>query len=270
MKKRVVSAIVLIPVLGLALLEARVWGSVSLSMFIAIAAAYELVNNTKLVPQRRLRIYTYLAAGTVPLCCCTKSVFGVQVLIFVFCVLLFGEAMLSKSSVSILNIGVCLAAGVLLPFIYSGIVRLGTNTQNRMLILIPFVIAFMSDSGAYFTGLAFGKHHFASYVSPNKTLEGVAGGVVWGIAGMLVYALIVNRCSDTLHANYLLAVLYGGSGSLAATFGDLCFSYIKRQVGIKDFGKLIPGHGGILDRFDSMTMVMTLTEILLTAVPVIQ
>ena len=84
---------------------------------------------------------------------------------------------------------------------------------------------------------------------------------------MLIYTLVL-RFVFSFNVNYLYAVIYGVLGSLGAVFGDLCFSVIKRQTGIKDYGNLIPGHGGILDRFDSMMVVGPLAEILLLSIPV--
>jgi len=84
---------------------------------------------------------------------------------------------------------------------------------------------------------------------------------------MLIYALILDLGFSQFRVNYGLAILYGLVGSAAGVFGDLCFSIIKRQTGIKDYGNLIPGHGGILDRFDSMMTVAPLVEALLIIAP---
>ena len=84
---------------------------------------------------------------------------------------------------------------------------------------------------------------------------------------MVVYALALDFFFD-LQVNYIYAVIYGILGSLGAVFGDLCFSVIKRQTGIKDYGNLIPGHGGVLDRFDSMMVVGPLAEALILLIPV--
>lgn len=132
---------------------------------------------------------------------------------------------------------------------------------------IPFILAFLSDTGAYFAGRAFGKHKLAPVISPHKTVEGVVGGVLGATLGMLIFCLVM-QLGFKMQVNYLYAVLYGVVGSLGAVFGDLCFSVIKRQTGIKDYGNLIPGHGGVLDRFDSMMVVGPLSELLLLLLPV--
>lgn len=139
---------------------------------------------------------------------------------------------------------------------------------GRYVILIPFAVAFLSDGGAYFVGLKFGKHKLAPVVSPNKTIEGVFGGVAAAVLGMLIYGVIL-RWPFGFEVNFLLAMLYGLLGSLIGTFGDLCFSVIKRQTGIKDYGNLIPGHGGALDRLDSLVLVAPLMEALLMILPMI-
>ena len=87
--------------------------------------------------------------------------------------------------------------------------------------------------------------------------------------GMIIYALILDIAFPQFRVNYGIAILYGLVGSLAGVFGDLCFSIIKRQTGIKDYGNLIPGHGGVLDRFDSMMMVAPLVESLLLLAPMV-
>ena len=138
-----------------------------------------------------------------------------------------------------------------------------------MLMLLPFVAAFLSDTGAYFIGCAWGKHKLAPIISPKKSIEGMLGGIVFAVLGMLLYSWILSLVTG-LQANYLYAVIYGLLGALAGVFGDLCFSAIKRQTGIKDYGSIIPGHGGILDRFDSVILVAPLMELLLLVLPILE
>ena len=115
-------------------------------------------------------------------------------------------------------------------------------------------------------GLRFGKHKLAPVVSPHKTIEGVIGGVASAVIGMVLYALILDL-AFSFRVNYGYAVLYGLLGSAMGVFGDLSYSVIKRQTGLKDYGYLIPGHGGFLDRFDSITTVAPLMEALILLLP---
>jgi phosphatidate cytidylyltransferase len=105
-------------------------------------------------------------------------------------------------------------------------------------------------------------------ISPKKSWEGFFGGICVAIIGMLVYALVLDHAAD-YDVKYYLVVLYGLVGALGSVYGDLMMSVIKRQVGIKDYGKLIPGHGGILDRFDSVLITAPLTEALLLLIPMV-
>ena len=109
----------------------------------------------------------------------------------------------------------------------------------------------------------------APKISPKKTVEGLLGGILCAVVGMLIFCLITDVFSD-LKVHYLYALVYGIVGSLAGVFGDLCFSAVKRQTGIKDYGKLIPGHGGVLDRFDSLMIVGPFVEIMMVLLPVVE
>ena len=113
-----------------------------------------------------------------------------------------------------------------------------------------------------------GKHKLAPVVSPNKTIEGVIGGLVASMVIMILYTLVLQIAD--FRVSYGLAILYGLLGGVVGVFGDLCFSVIKRQTGIKDYGNLIPGHGGALDRFDSMVTVAPLMEVLLLWIPFVE
>lgn len=118
--------------------------------------------------------------------------------------------------------------------------------SDSMYIWYVFLIASGADTFAYFTGRAFGKHKLAPVLSPKKTVEGSVGGVVGAMA--LVY-LFANKF-DGDHVIPLVVMAF--AGSILSQFGDLIASKIKREAGIKDYGNIMPGHGGVLDRFDSI------------------
>ena len=177
--------------------------------------------------------------------------------------------MANHVKVDIEMIAACFFAGAVVPYLLSAIIRILTMTSGRYLIAIPFLIAFLSDGGAYFVGSMFGKHKLAPVISPNKSVEGVAGGIVAAMLGMLIYAVVLQLVFR-FQVDYGAAMLYGLVGSAVGVFGDLCFSVVKRMSGIKDFGTLLPGHGGFYDRFDSMVTVAPLVEALILLMPVVK
>ena len=269
MKIRVIAAFSLLPLLLIVLLFLPKLFTAILFGLMASVAAYELLWGTGLVKQPRLIGYTMLLALLVPLWCHFGMVYAWALVgILVFFAVLFAEMLAAKGKLTFDKIAICFAAGLLMPFLLSAIVRIFSAEKGRFLVLIPFVLAFLSDSGAYFAGMFFGKHKLAPVISPKKTVEGVIGGVVGAVLGMVIYCLVM-QLGFRMQVNYLYAIVYGVLGALGGVFGDLCFSVIKRQTGIKDYGNLIPGHGGILDRFDSMMIAGPLTEVLLLLLPVV-
>ena len=254
----------------LMVLVAPTWMAAIVFALMMAIAAYEFLYRTRLVRHLRLVLYSAVTAFAVVI----WSYFGAMQAylllgLLVFCMLLFMEMMMDHVKVRVEMLGLCLFGGFLVPFLLSALIRVLTMRIGRYVVLIPFVVAFLSDSGAYFVGLKFGKHKLAPVVSPNKTIEGALGGIVTAMASMIIYALVLDLLPVGIQVNYALALLYGLAGSLAGIFGDLCFSVIKRQTGIKDYGDLIPGHGGILDRFDSLVTVAPLMEALLLLVPMV-
>ena len=141
-----------------------------------------------------------------------------------------------------------------IPYALSAFLRLHDAGYHRAFLLLPLIFSFASDSAAFFAGLAFGKHKLAPKVSPKKTVEGAIGGLLGNMLGGIVFALVMNCCFDQC-IGYLMIALLGVICSAVAQLGDLSFSLIKREFGIKDYGTLFLAHGGVLDRFDSVIFV---------------
>lgn len=267
MKTRILAAVVLLPLLLLVVLAAPKFITAILFGVMAAIGAYELLTGTGMVKHLRLNIYSMaMAFWTVLWCGLKLGSAWFMLSLLLFWVLLFAEMMVSGMKLTFDKTALCLAAGVVIPILFGSIVRIHATFYGRFFVLVPFAMAFLSDTGAYFAGMAFGKHKLAPVISPKKTIEGVVGGVLAAMVGMLIYCCVL-QVFFKLNTNYLAALLYGLLGSLGGVFGDLCFSVIKRQTGIKDYGNLIPGHGGILDRFDSMMVVGPLAEVLLLLIP---
>lgn len=117
--------------------------------------------------------------------------------------------------------------------------------------LLIFIGAWVTDTFAYFTGRFFGRHKLIPEVSPKKTVEGSIGGIVFCVIAFVIFAILFDLSVLTLS-------IVGLTASIVSQFGDLSMSLIKRHWGIKDYGKLFPGHGGVLDRFDSVLAVSIL------------
>lgn len=184
------------------------------------------------------------------------------VLIYVFAVMTFsrGKLTLSEASVAFMS---CLY--VIAAFSAMGLLRYGTE-QGAYIYLICFIGAWVTDTFAYFAGRFFGKHKLIPDVSPKKTVEGSVGGTLFCIGAMLLYGYIVSVVSDgAVTANYVMLGVSGLLVSVVSQVGDLLMSAIKRTYGVKDYGKLFPGHGGVLDRFDSV-MAVALVLYVITSV----
>ncbi|MBQ8525564.1 MAG: CDP-archaeol synthase [Clostridia bacterium] len=125
---------------------------------------------------------------------------------------------------------------------------------GKFYIWIPFIIAWLTDTFAYFAGRFLGRHKLIPSVSPKKTVEGSIGGIAGAIIIMVLYMLVCEKYFD-ITPNYIQGIISAIVLSLLAQIGDLVASCIKREHGIKDFGSLVPGHGGILDRFDSVIFI---------------
>ena len=187
----------------------------------------------------------------------------------VMAIYIFGVAVFANKTLPITDAAMVIAGCLYIISAFVAIVYLRDYVlHGNFVYLLIFFVAWMSDSFAYFTGRLFGKHKLIPAVSPKKTVEGAIGGVLAAVVGMLLFTWILDLAFG-FQVHYGYALIYGIVGSLMSVFGDLCFSVIKRQTGIKDYGNLIPGHGGILDRFDSMSVVAPLTEALMILIPVV-
>ena len=267
MKTRILAALVLVPVLLVVLLWAPTYVAAIVLGLMCGIASYELLYRTGLVKHARLNVYSALMAFGVSIWSYYGGAYAYALLgIFCYVLLLFLEMLASKLALKFQQVAVCLFSGLVVPFMLTALVRIVILPGGRYLVFIPFLMAFLSDTGAYFVGVFFGKHKLCPVISPKKTVEGFIGGIITAVLGLLVYGYIMQQ-QNVFEVNYLLVLVYGLTGAVAGVMGDLSMSVIKRQTGIKDYGNLIPGHGGILDRFDSVMVTAPLTEALLMLLP---
>lgn len=266
MKARLLVAAVGIPFLLAVFLLLPAIATAILFAVLCGIAVYELLWPTGYVRTVRILAVTMLAAAVI----CFLSwkalpALPLQITAVVFVCYLFAELLIADTKLDFTAVCAAFFAGIVLPFLLSSVVRILVAENGRCWIILPFVMTMVPDSGAFLVGRKLGKHRLAPKISPKKSVEGAVGSVVTGILAVLLYGWILSLLGFTV--NYFFAALYGLVGAVGSIAGDLVFSTVKRQHGIKDFGNLLPGHGGVLDRFDSLSVVAPLTELLLLLIP---
>ena len=147
-------------------------------------------------------------------------------------------------------------AAIVFPVMFSLLLSVLAADGGKAFVLLPFTSAWSTDTGAQLFGTTLGKHKLAPKISPNKTIEGFFGGLLFGVIGSAVYTLVLHCMHRDMPIVGML--VFGLFAAGFASVGDLFFSYIKREYAIKDFSSLMPEHGGIMDRFDSVVFVIPL------------
>lgn len=169
---------------------------------------------------------------------------------YVIVILILLHTVIHKGRFSFDDAGVLVLGMLYIGMGFNAFVQ--ARAVNFATLLYGMLIVWLTDSGAYIFGRQFGKHKLAPKVSPHKTIEGSVLGTVFATIVLAIYLVFFHVGYD----NYALMLVATFILSIFGQFGDLIESALKRYYGVKDSGKILPGHGGILDRFDSMLMVM--------------
>jgi phosphatidate cytidylyltransferase len=183
-----------------------------------------------------------------------------KVMLPLMLILMFINILLKNLRVNIIDLAISLLSVVYVPFMFSFIKLIFSMEHGRILIMFVFLGAFASDVMAYLIGSKFGKKKLCPVISPKKTVEGSVAGIIGVIISYIVIVLISNHFFGT-DFNIIYMSLLAIIVSISGQFGDLAASAIKRYCKIKDFGNIMPGHGGILDRCDSIMFVAPIVYI---------
>lgn len=271
MKVRILVAVILIPILVTITVYAPIWVFTAAVALVCALVAYEFMRGAGFSNDylSTALAILYAAASPISVYLNVNRYYSTAVfMLFVFAIFFKAVITYKGDSKVISDLSSTLIASMLIPYLFVSVLRLRMFNYGEFRVLLPFVAAYASDTGAFFIGKAFGKRKLIPYVSPNKTVEGAIGGIVFTIAGMLLYGLVLQLAFG-FKVEYFRLAFYGLIGSPVAQLGDLAFSLMKREFKIKDYGNLLPGHGGMLDRVDSVVFTAPLIFWLILWLPAI-
>lgn len=235
-------------------------------VLIAAMASMELSNATGIAVNKKLQITT--VAGTVFLI--ASQFFGNTLFapaMYVYIVVVFAVYMINMETIKLKDISITFFLAVYIAFMFGHLILVRNMYNGHLLVWFVFIGAFITDTAALFGGKYFGKHKLCPKLSPKKTVEGAISGVIGCVIATLVYCLIcLIGFGVSPHFGYAVIIALGAS--VVSQIGDLSASCIKRQFGIKDYGKIMPGHGGVMDRFDSVLFVAPFIYYILIIFPV--
>lgn len=260
MLKRILTAIVGIPLAGVLIFWPNGWPFAAAMGLVSIVGCAEFYNGARKLGVRPVEWAGLLAVALFVVSARTyeRSTIGAifPAVLTVLLILSFCVEMVRRNRAPLINVGTTIFGAIYVGWLIShlvvlrgtsGTIQVGSVTAETgaWLVMFTFLCTWACDTGAYFMGRFYGKTKLAPNLSPNKTWEGAIGGFV----ATLLMAVIAGYI---IHLPVFHALALGTIFGILSPLGDLSESAIKREVDIKDFGTIVPGHGGILDRFDSL------------------
>lgn len=232
---------------------------------ISVMALYELLSCVNMIRKYLVSIPALAVSFTVPL---LYRYFKAEIVVFVMIIFLFYllyATVFAHKKYNFNDIALVYFSTAYITVSLTSVLIIRSLKFGEYLYLLIFIGAWVTDTFAYFTGKLFGKHKFAPNLSPNKTVEGSAGGMIFCAAAFVVYGIIVIKLRNRdIEPNYFVLAVTGVIISIFAQIGDFTASAIKRNYAKKDFGSVFPGHGGVLDRFDSVLGVAPVLMMILS------
>lgn len=254
MKTRVVSAVVGIILLAVVILLYNTAVFPIAVAALCVLAIYEVFSALGISDRVGMIAVSFLYSVLQTIIVRGYITFNSSVLIFIYGFIFVCMFLKSHEKISVYKAGFAFVMTVYVTFGLDSLITIMFRKHGMYLFFATLIIAWINDTGAYFTGCAFGRHKLAPVLSPKKTIEGAVGGVVTVFLVMITYTFVYTRY-HALNANYAIVIVTSVIGAVMGIIGDLFASSIKRHSGIKDYGNIMPGHGGVLDRFDGAIMV---------------
>jgi len=264
--KRILSGIIGLPIVALILIYGNIYVIDTVFAIVAVIAMHEYLNAFK-NDNKPVKWIGYLSCLLIAFLHIIPKEYlgytlGISISVIIFS--LFAKVIFSNMKTTVKDIMITFFGICYITLFLSFIPLLHGIENGKYLIWFILIAAWGTDTCAYFVGCKFGKHKF-SEISPKKSIEGCIGGTVGSVIIALIYAVCINKYVG-LNISYLYISIIAAVLSICSQLGDLSASSIKRTVGIKDFGNLIPGHGGMLDRIDSIIFIAPFAYFLLTLI----
>ena len=233
---------------------------------VSLIASYEIQHVAK-IENKLLMIINIVLAAFMPFAyeykLFSKLPFPTYVIAIVYVIIMMFIMLGNYKKTKFEDVVMSMFCGVIVPYVMSTITLLRNLCLSRpdlfqqshvfFIIFTALLSAWLNDTFAYFVGRKFGKHKLAPNISPKKSVEGAIGGILFCDLTAVIIGLIFHFCvMPDANINFWALILLGVIDAPVSILGDLSFSLIKRNYGIKDYGSIFPGHGGMLDRFDSI------------------
>lgn len=258
LKTRILTGAMLTVIIALVIIFSHIpWVLKVAALCISLQSVYELYRVNKLYDNKKL----YFVSCLITLILSFINIPGysyIMAVFFIASLIYFTYLMLNMKSITNLNIAITFMLGVMIVIFFGSMSAIRTMNNGFYLLLAAVLVSVITDIAAYFVGKGLGNHKLAPVISPKKTIEGSIGGMVISTVILMVVAYILHA-NNVVTVDFGISVIYLILASIIGQFGDLSMSVIKRINKIKDYGSLLPGHGGILDRFDSLLFVLPFT-----------
>ena len=271
MRNRILVACVGVPVILVVLYVLPAPFTPALIAVLSAVGTYEALHAIGM-NHPRIALYTAIVALAIPFWVYfgEPRQWGLLVLL-VYLLAVFLEAFASHLRVKMDRVGAGFFFAFVISYCLSSVVRVGALELRTSYIFLPILIPFVVDAGAMLVGMFLGKHPLTPHLSPKKTVEGFVGGLVVAVLSSLLAGFVYSLVSaQPLTVHYGQIALLSLVCALLSVIGDLFASVIKRGYGVKDFGHIIPGHGGVMDRFDSLLFVAPMLLVLVQFWPLVQ
>lgn len=218
-------------------------------LFLSLMGLYEFYKVVELKNIKPLKYFGY-AATILYFNLLGKVDFSVVAFVIFLSLMILMCVPAIKPEYNFIDVGVTILGFIYVSVFFSFIALINQKTNGEYLVWFIFISSWLSDTTAYYSGKFFGKHKLCPRVSPKKTIEGSIGGLIGSVVGCVILGIIMNN--NGINISIVHCIILGIVSGVFSQFGDLAASSVKRYCEVKDYSNLIPGHGGILDRFDSI------------------